>query len=397
MIQTQFNSTLEDIRMSPIVLISEEAAVHAPRFEESGRQFVRFQRGEIDFPTPTYIKSAVMEGLDKGLTKYPKSGGEAFFKEAVLARLRRDFRVDDLGPENVVATYGGQEGLELCFKLFQKGAGFSPTWSCALENFVPYAQIEFTEVPLNADFSVDYDRVEDAVRDAEFFYLNNPQNPTGKVFSEDELVQIVEICNRHDCFIISDEAYENILYDGKEHYSLTKVKNENIISVFTFSKTYSMTGWRLGYVVTRNEYVARLLRLGNYTQTAGVTTFIQYAGTEALNNTQESERAITEMITEFQKRRDALYNGLKNLPGVRIDRPEGAFYLFPNFSDVIPGDVTGEDRERYIYNKLLENGMATVYGACFGKHFVDNVRLSFSATPLPVIEEAVDRLHKIFG
>jgi aspartate aminotransferase len=382
--------------MSPIVAISEEARGRAAEFEKSGKQFIRFQRGEIDLPTPSYIVDSIREGLEKGLTKYPKSGGEEFFKNAVLGKLRRDHGVEDVDGSNVVATYGGQEGLELSFKLFERGAGFSPTWSCALENFVPYAQLDFEEVPLNADFSVDYDRIETAVRGRDFFYLNNPQNPSGKVFSEDELRTITDICTRNGLYIIADEAYEKIVYDGKKHWSLSQIPQDNIITVFTLSKTYSMTGWRVGYVVTRNEKVAKLLRLGNYTQTAGVSTFLQYAGAQALERSDEGERAISTMLAEFTSRRNALYDGIKDIPGIHMGRPEGAFYMFPNFSERIPPDLEGPDRQRHIYNMLMEYGIASVYGSCFGKHFVDNVRLSFSATPVPVIEEAVDRLRRIF-
>lgn len=397
MFRERFQESLENIRMSPIVTISEEVRVRAKEFEKGGRDFLRFQRGEIDFPTPSYIIEAAKEGLDKGLTKYPKSGGENFLKTAILERLQRDYGVDDLGPENVVVTYGGQEGLELSFKLFARGAGFSPTWSCALENFVPYAQLDFTEVPLNEDFSVDYERLEAAVRGRDFFYLNNPQNPTGKVFTREELDKIVGICTRHACFVISDEAYEKFVYDGLTHESLSTIKQENIISVFTLSKSYSMTGWRLGYVVTRNKHVADLIRLGDYTQTAGVTTFLQYAAAKTLENHAAADEAVAAMRNEFERRRDALYDSLKDLPGVRLARPQGAFYMFPNFTEVIPEDLAGEPRQKYIYEMLMENGIASVYGACFGRHFVDNVRLSFSATPLDAIEEASARFRKIFS
>jgi aspartate aminotransferase len=383
--------------MSPIVSISEEARIRAAEFEKSGKQFIKFQRGEIDFSTPSYIAEAVQRGIEKGFTRYPKSGGEDFFKEAVLGKLARDHGVTDVEPRHIVATYGGQEGLELSFKLFESGAGFSPTWSCALENFVPYAQVDFEEVPLEPDFSVNYDELEQAVRGRDFFYLNNPQNPTGKVFTEAELRQVVDICTRNGLFIIADESYEKIVYEGHEHWSATQIPQDNIIAVYTLSKTYAMTGWRVGYVVTRNEKVAKLLRLGNYTQTAGVTTFLQYAAAEAMNNVEESDKAISMMMDEFALRRDALYDGIKDLPGVRLDKPDGAFYMFPNFSERIPSELEGEERQRWVYNQLMEFGIASVYGSCFGKHFGDNVRLSFSATPVPVIEEAVDRLRKIFA
>jgi aspartate aminotransferase len=381
--------------MSPIVSISEEARVRALEYEKSGRRFVFFQRGEIDFPTPGFIVDAAKRGLDEGLTKYPKSGGEVFFREAAARRLAVDHGAE-VEPGHVVATYGGQEGLELSFKLFKSGAGFSPTWSCALENFVPFAQLDFVEVPLNSDFSVDFDRVESAVRGRDFFYLNNPQNPTGKVFTPEELARIVEICTRHGAFIIADEAYEKIVYDGRSHFSLARIAQDNIITVFTMSKTFAMTGWRVGYAVTRHPKVAKLLRLGNYTQTAGVTTFLQFAAAEALNNVAASRAAVATMVEEFQRRRDALYQGLKDLPGVRVDRPAGALYLFPNFTDAIPRGLAGEARNHHVYELLMENGIATVYGSCFGHHFTDNVRLSFSATPVPVIHEAVERFRRIF-
>lgn len=396
-LRTTFNPALEDIRMSPIVSISEEARSRSQEFEKSGRKFVFFQRGEIDFPTPAFIVDAAKRGLDRGLTKYPKSGGEDFFKDAVVRRLNADHGITDIEPAHVVATYGGQEGLELSFKLFSRGAGFSPAWSGALENFVPFAQIDFEEVPLNRDFSVDYDRVERAVRGRDFFYLNNPQNPTGKVFSKEELLRIVDICTRNGVFVIGDEAYEKIVYDGVEHWSLARVRQENVITVFTLSKTYAMTGWRLGYAVTRHAHIAKLLRLGNYTQTAGVTTFLQYAAAEALNNLEESRRAISTMVEEFQRRRDALYEGLKDLPGVVVDRPAGAFYMFPNFTDLIPRDLAGEERNHWVYRQLMAEGVATVYGSCFGHHFTDNIRISFSATPVPLVREAAERFHRVFG
>jgi aspartate/methionine/tyrosine aminotransferase len=393
MFRERFEESLESIRMSPIVTISEEVRERAREFERDGSKMIRFQRGEIDFGTPQFIIDAAKEGMEKGLTKYPKSGGEDFFKKAVLGKLKRDFSVTDMGPANIVATYGGQEGLELSFKLFKSGAGFSPAWSCALENFVPYAQIDFREIPLNADFTVDYDLLDRELEGRDFFYLNNPQNPTGKVFTREELTRIVEICTRRGCYVISDEAYEKFVFDVLKHVSLTEFPQENILSVFTFSKTFAMTGWRIGFVATRNERIARLLRLGNYTQTAGVTTFLQYAAAAALDQHEAADNAIGEMRDEFARRRDALYEGLKDLPGISVTHPQGAFCVFPNFSEIIPSEVSGEARKKYVYEKLMNIGIASVYGACFGKHFVDNIRLSFSATPLNQIEDAIGRFR----
>jgi len=397
---TTFNASLENIRMSPIVTISEAIRKKAPIFkEETGKDFIRFQRGEIDFPTPEYIRNAAKKALDDGFTKYPKSGGELIFKDAILGKLERFNKATGLTRENIVTTYGGQEALELSFKLFEgkKGAGFAPTWSVVLENFIPYSNIDFTEIPLRNDFSVDFDAIEEVAKTISFFYLNTPQNPTGKLFTREEVTRIVEICKKNDVFLISDEAYEKITFEGKKHFSPTSLEYDNIISTFTFSKSYSMTGWRLGYLVTRNDRIPRLLTMGNYTQTAGVTTFMQYAGKEALDNIEAEELAVSNMVSEFEKRRNLLYEGFKSIDGVELTKPDGAFYLFPNFSSFIPASIQGSERNTYIYNRLLEIGVAAVYGSCFGHHFADNIRFSFSTTPLPTIEDGIQRMREMFN
>ena len=394
--KNKFSNELENVRMSPIVSISEEIKKISSEFEKSGKPFIKFQRGEIDFPTPRYIIDAVNEGLEMGLTKYPQSGGENFFKDQILEKLACENKASGLSRENIIVTYGGQEALELSFKLFKKGAGFSPCWSCVLENFVPFSNINFKEIPLSDEFEIDYNLLEKTVKEIDFLYVNTPHNPTGKIFSEEELTKVAEICNKKNVHIISDEAYEKIVYDGKKHFSLSSLPLENIISAFTLSKTYSMTGWRLGYAVSRDTRIAKLLRLGEYSQTAGVVPFLQYAGKKALENKEESSRVISKMMDEYQKRRDLLYIGLSKIEGINVKKPEGAFYMFPNFSKIIPSELKNEKRNLYIYNLLKENGIGVVYGSCFGKYSSDNVRISFSTTPIPLIEEAISRMKKIF-
>lgn len=394
----KFSENLLNVRMSPIVSISEEVRKLAPEFKaKTGKDFVLFQRGEIDFNTPQYIVEAAKKALDKGLTKYPKSGGEDLYKEAIINKLNYFNNASGFDKENIVCTYGGQEALELSFKLFEgkKGVGFAPCWSCVLENFVPYCGTDFHQVPLGEDFSIDYDRLDKALEGASFFYLNTPQNPTGKLFTKEEVTAIVELCAKHNAFLISDEAYEAVLFDGEKHFSPTSLEYENIISTFTLSKTFSMTGWRLGYLVTRNKEIPKLLKLGNYTQTAGVTTFLQYAAAEALNNREESQKAINTMVTEYEKRRNVFYGGLASIDGLRVTKPKGGFYFFPDFSNFIPKNITGEERRLYIYKLLLNEGVASVYGSCFGNYFDDYIRFSFSTTPVESIKEGLERIKKI--
>lgn len=400
MSETRFNPVLEGLGLSPIVITSELAREQAPRFRQrTGTDFVNFHRGEVDFPTPAYIKDAVCKALAEDRTKYPKTGGEVAFKDAVLRKIQSWNQANSLTRDNVLCTYGAQEALQLSFKLFagQKGAGFSPCWSCILESVVPYERIDFELVPLNEDFSVDYERLERVLKGVRFFYLNTPHNPTGKVFSEEEVRTIAGMCLKHGVWLISDETYERIVYDGLQHFSATAIDQPNIIATFSFSKTYSMTGWRLGYLVTRDERIPGMLRLADYSQTAGVVSFIQYAGAAALDDREQGELAIQEMVHHYRQRRDALYDGLSAIEGVRVVKPGGAFYIFPNFSGLIPPDLQGRERHTYVVDRLMEVGVATVQGSCFGGHFGDNIRISFSTTPVPAVKEGVERIRQAFG
>jgi aspartate aminotransferase len=391
-----FNPRILNVRLSPIVAISEEVRKRSPQFtQKTGKSFILFQRGEIDYPTPQFIVDAAKRALDAGYTKYPKSGGEEVLKDAILKKLRDYNRVDGLTRDNIVCTYGGQEALQLAFTLFagKRGAGFAPCWSCVLENFVPYAGVDFTEVPLEHDFSINTELLEAVLKDVSFFYLNSPHNPTGKVFSEEEVRTVVDLCTRHNVYVISDEAYERIVYEGRKFFSPTSLLQNNILGTFTFSKSYSMTGWRLGYLVASDKQIAKLIRLGDYTQTAGVVTFLQHAGREALENIDAADKALSEMRLDYERRRDALLAGLSSIPGIEVTKPQGGFYMFPDFSQLIPDDLDKQGRSKYIYEKLMNVGVATVYGSCFGNHFTDNIRFSFSTTPLPAIEEGLSRIR----
>ncbi len=385
---------MENISLSPIVAISEEVN---RKSLETGKEFILFQRGEIGFQTPQYIIDALTDAIKQGLTKYPVSGGHIKLKKAIIQKLSSVNNVSGLEPENIVVTHGGQEGLQLVFKLFEgkKAVAFAPVWSCVLENFVPYSRTDLKQIPLENDFSINFDLLEKEVKDAAFLYLNSPHNPTGKIFSKEEIEKIVEICRKHGVYILSDEAYERITFNGKNHFSPMQLDYENIITVKTFSKTYAMTGWRLGYLVSRNKKLTNIIKLGDYTQTAGVPTYTQFAGAEALSNSKMEKESVDGFMKEFSLRRDALYNGLKSIEGINVPaKPEGAFYIFPDFSEFVPKSISEEESKLHVYHKLLDAGVATVYGSCFGNYFQNNLRFSYSTTNLQQIEEGVNRIRK---
>jgi aspartate aminotransferase len=385
---------MENISLSPIVAISEEVN---KKSAETGKDFILFQRGEIGFSTPQYIIDAMIESLNKGMTKYPISGGHIKLKNAIIQKLNTFNNIQDLQPENIIVTHGGQEGLQLAFKLFEgkKAVGFAPVWSCVLENFVPYARTDFKQIPLENDFSINYSLLESEIKDAAFLYLNTPHNPTGKIFSKEEIQKVINICRKYNTFIISDEAYERITFDGKNHFSPMQLDYENIISVYTFSKTYAMTGWRLGYLVSRNKKLTNIIKLGDYTQTAGVPTYTQFAGAEALTNSVKEKESFDGFMKEFSLRRNALYEGLNSIEGVKLPaKPEGAFYIFPDFSELVPKNINPSVSKLYVFNKLMDAGVATVYGSCFGHYFQNNLRFSYSTTNLTQIEEGINRIKK---
>lgn len=393
-----FNQAMEKIKLSPIVAISEEVN---KKSQASGKDFILFQRGEIGFSTPQYIIDSMIEALNQGLTKYPISGGHIKLKNAIIQKLKYFNNITGIEPENIAVTHGGQEGLQLVFKLFEgkKVVALAPVWSCVLENFVPYAKTDLKQIPLSDDFSVDYNLLEDEIKDASFLYLNTPHNPTGKIFSDEEIKNIVEICKKYDKYILSDEAYERITFEGKKHFSPMQLDYDKIISVYTFSKTYAMTGWRLGYVVSRDKHLINLMKLADYTQTAGIPTYTQFAGAEALTNTEKEIESVTSFMNEFTIRRTALYNGLNEIEGIKLPlKPDGAFYIFPDFSEFVPKNISREDSKLYVFNKLMDAGVATVFGSCFGQYFQNNLRLSYSTTNLVQIEEGLSRikdaLHK---
>jgi aspartate aminotransferase len=259
-----FAPSFTAIGFSPIVAISEQIRGLAPEFEKTGQAFAYLQRGELANPTPGFVIEATKRALDAGLTRYPKAGDEPWFKEAVVRHMNREHGVSDIGPENVIATYGGQEGLQLVFGLFAGGRvlSFGPAWSCVLENIFPYTGFELDTLDL-AEFEgrleVDFEALDTKLAQADILYLNTPQNPSGKVFSREELEQIDALCRKHGVPIVSDEAYKDFVFDGREHVSPLSLPGDHIIGVYTCSKGFASKGFRIGFTICRNqELISRM-------------------------------------------------------------------------------------------------------------------------------------------
>ncbi|MEW5797061.1 MAG: pyridoxal phosphate-dependent aminotransferase [Candidatus Zixiibacteriota bacterium] len=371
---TKFHHSFTDLGLSSIVAISEEVR----RLESEGRSIIKFQRGDLNLVMPQYVRDAVSASLARGRTNYPKSGGEPNLIAAVRA-YHAEFGIQ-LENSHIVCMHGGQEGLQLAFSLFRgkKVLGFSPYWPCLTGNIFPYAESVFQTVDLEetgSGITFDPNRLEDGLKRADLFYFNSPHNPTGKVFTRDETRLIDELCRKHDVIVVSDEPYDQILYDGVRHTSMLEFGNERTIAVFSMSKSFAATGLRVGYVVCRDPFVCDLFSRADYSQTAGVATPLQDAYAVALTDKANRDPWHDSLRAELQRRRDILFEELATAIS-SLAKPQGAFYFFPDVTHLLPSKV--DDSDEYLFHLFLQNDVAVVPGGTFGKE--GHVRISFSAT-----------------
>ncbi|MBK7141489.1 MAG: pyridoxal phosphate-dependent aminotransferase [bacterium] len=385
----KFHPSFTDLGLSSIVAISEEVR----RLEGEGRSITKFQRGDLNFVTPQYVRDALVSSLGRGRTNYPKSGGEPNFIASV-----QTYHAESgvtLNKSNIVCMHGGQEGLQLAFGLFRgkKVLGFSPYWPCLTGNIFPYGENEFHTIDLEeteTGISFDADRLESELRKVDLFYFNSPHNPTGKVFTREETKLIDQLCRKHGVVIVSDEPYDQILFDNVRHTSMLEFDNEQTIAVFTMSKSYAATGLRAGYVVCRDPFICDLFSRADYSQTAGVATPIQDAYAVALTDKPNRDAWFTSLRTELQQRRDILFHELSTV-FPNLVKPQGAFYFFPNVSSLVPAHT--KDSDDFLLQLFMENDVAVIPGGTFGRE--GHVRISFSATTLDQTRVGAERLAKV--
>ncbi len=384
-----FDQSFTELGLSSIVAISERVG----RLTREGQSIIKFQRGDLNIDTPEYVKEAVIRSLAEGRTNYPKSGGEPNFKEAAVAYHAEAGIV--LEKEDIVCVHGGQEGLQLAFGLLRgrKALGFSPYWPCLTGNIFPYTRIGFETVPLEViggRLTFDPDKLDAAMQDVDILYYNSPHNPTGKVFTAEEITVINDLAVKHGVLIIADEPYDKITYDGVKHYSMLNLRNPNTITVFSGSKSFAGTGLRIGHVVCLNKEVTKLLTRANYSQTAGVATPMQDAYAAALGDKENREKWFADLRGQLQERRDCLYDRLIALFPDLV-KPQGAFYFFPDLNRLIPTNV--EDSDKFLIDIFMAKGVAIVPGGTFGQK--GHVRVSFSATDLEETRAGADRIVEV--
>jgi aspartate aminotransferase len=366
-----------------------EVLARAKALEAQGREIIHLEIGEPDFDTPAHIKAAAVRALEEGWTHYTPAAGIPALREAIADYIRRT-RGIPVGPEHVVVVPGGkpimffailamvEEGDEVIYP----NPGF-PIY----ESMIRF--VGARPVPLRLrtenEFRVDVEELARLITPrTRMLILNSPANPTGGVLTREDLEAIAELCLKHDLVVLSDEIYSRILYEG-EHISIASFPGmlERTIILDGFSKTYAMTGWRLGYGVMPEplaEAVTRLMINSNSCTAA----FTQIAGIAALTGPQDD---VDRMVAAFRERREVMVEGLNRLPGFRCLKPKGAFYAFPNI------EGTGMSSRELAHYLLEEAGVAVLSGTAFGEYGEGFLRLSF-ANSIENIQKALERIEK---
>lgn len=361
----------------------------AKEMKKQGLDVVSFGAGEPDFDTMIHIKDAAKKAIDDGFTKYTPTSGIVELKDAISAKLRRDNWLDFEPKEIIVSTGAKQSLFNMIMTLVDDGDEVIipvPYW-VSYEEMVKFAGGKSILFKTN-NFKIDPIKLEKAVTEkTKMLILNSPSNPTGVVYEEKELKQIAQICIKHDIIVLSDEIYEKLIY-GKKHHSIASI-NDKIrrltIVVNGVSKTYAMTGWRIGYAAGPEEVIKAATRIQDHS-TSNPSSISQKAALAALTGPQDH---IGKMVWEYKRRRDFMVDRLNRIKGIYASRPDGAFYVFANIADFYNGEIKGSLE---FCQKLLDEAyVAAIPGIAFGDDRF--IRLSF-ATGMSNIERGLERLDK---
>ncbi len=369
-----------------------EVLAKAKALEREGRDIIHLEIGEPDFDTPANIRAAAKKALDEGWTHYGPSAGLPEHREAI-SRYMKEYWDLDYTPDEVVVVPGAkpiifftilacvEEGDEVIYP----NPGF-PIY----ESMINYIGARPVPVPLREelDFRLDVEELATLVTPkTRLLIVNSPQNPTGGVLTAEDLAAIAALAREHDLIVLSDEVYNRIIYEG-EHHSIAQLPGmkERTVLIDGYSKTYAMTGWRMGWGAMPADLAPHITRLMTNSNSC-TCSFSQLAGIEGLGGPQDDS---AKMVAEFRRRRDVIVDGLNGLPGVKCKKPRGAFYVFPNIKE------TGKDESWLADYFLKEAGVACLAGTSFGALGKGYIRFSY-ANSVENIGEAVKRLGDALG
>ena len=367
-----------------------EVLARAKALEKQGKNIVHLEIGEPDFDTPKNIKDAAVKAMNSGYTHYTPAAGIPELRETIAEYISKTRKIDVV-PDEVVVTPGAKPIIFFSIlayvnpgeEVLYVNPGF-PIYESVI-NFIGAKPVP---IPLleERDFRLDPNFVRDNItKKTKMIIINSPENPTGGVLTKDDLKAIADsIVNRDDVLVLADEIYSRIIYEGTHESiaSLPGMKEKTII-LDGFSKTYAMTGWRLGYGVMRKDFAQKVTQL-MINSNSCTNAFTQMAGVEALKGPQnEAEK----MVAEFKKRREVIVSGLNSIKGISCKKPHGAFYVFPNIKKT---GKTSRELSDLLLNKA---GVAALSGTAFGKFGEGYLRLSF-ANSVENIKKALTRVSE---
>ncbi|MGB3491525.1 MAG: pyridoxal phosphate-dependent aminotransferase [Elainellaceae cyanobacterium] len=374
-------------QVQPSLTLAITAKANAMKAE--GKDVCSFSAGEPDFDTPVHIREAAKAALDAGKTRYGPAAGEPKLRQAIANKLQHDNGLSYTSA-NIAVTNGGKQSLfNLIMAMIEPGDEViipSPYW-VSYPEMVKLA--EGTPVIVHTDASTGFRITPDQLRAAitpktKLFILNSPSNPTGMVYTPDDVRALAQVVVEEDIWVVSDEIYEKILYDGAEHLSIGAVSPEvfeHTIISNGFAKAYAMTGWRVGYLAAPEAIIKATTSIQGHS-TSNVCTFAQYGAIAALEGSQD---CVQDMLSAFTQRRTVILDGLNAIPGISCLAPNGAFYMFANISK------TGMKSLDFCKDLLEEEYVAAIPGVAFGAD--DYIRLSYAAS-MERIETGLERMAK---
>lgn len=380
--------------ISPSITLSITAK--ANELKAQGVDVVSFGAGEPDFNTPQNIINAAIKAMQDGKTKYTPAGGILELKKTICKKFKEDNGLDYTTDQITISTGAKQCLANVFMAILNPGDEILipiPYWVSypelvKLADGVPV----FVETLKENNYKYTIEDLEKAVSDkTKAVLINSPNNPTGTIYNREELIEIAEFAKKHDLLIISDEIYEKLIYDGEKHISIASLSEdafERTVVINGVSKTYAMTGWRLGYMAASKEITKLMTSIQSH-MTSNVNTIAQYAAIEALNGPIED---LNTMVKEFERRRNFMVDRLGKIDGVSIIKPSGAFYIMVNISSYFNTTFKEEEIKNSLdFSRVLldEEKVAVIPGAGFGLD--EYIRLSY-ATSMDIIETGIDRI-----
>ena len=365
---------------------------------KEGVDVISFGVGEPDFDTPDHIKEAAIEAIDAGFTKYTPASGIPELREAICSKFKKDNNLE-YKPSQILVSCGAKHSIYNAVQVLCDDGDEvivpAPYW-VSYQEMVNLAGGKPVILPTSIEtgFKITAKQLEESLTPkTSLLILNTPSNPTGAIYTREELEEIADVCVKHNIAVISDEIYEKLIYEG-EHVSFASISpqvKDITITVNGVSKAYSMTGWRIGYAAGPGDVIEAMGNLQSHS-TSNATSISQKAALAGLLGPQEPLEA---MRIEFNKRRDYMVSRLNDMPGVKCLTPPGAFYVYPDVSAIIGRKLAGQTvtNDSILADILLEDArIAVVPGAAFGTE--GNLRFSY-ATSMEKIEEGLDRLEEI--